>query len=59
MVDRQLEFEGRFRVIEINKRETIELISIGDLEAERFLVKRNRARFVEHADHHMDRFRHL
>ena len=44
------------RVAQIDEREAVEVEAVGDVETERLAVEVDRARLVEHADHHVDRF---
>src|SRR6185437_6044297 len=58
LVDRQFQLERRFVIDEIEKRELGKIEAIGHSQAERLLVKGQRPRLVEHADHRMYRLRH-
>src|SRR5277367_403589 len=58
VIDRQLHFERRLGVAEIDQGETFEDVAIGDAEAEGLFIERDRPRLFEHADHHVDRFSH-
>src|SRR5690606_35449107 len=54
LVDGQLDLEARFRVREIDQRETVEVEPVRDLEPEGAGVEVDRSRLVENADHRMD-----
>src|SRR5271166_1941536 len=59
LVDRQFDLERRLGVREISEREVGEIEPVGDVEPEGLLVEGKRPRLVQHADHHVDRLRHL
>ena len=58
-VDRELDFVRRLGIRKIDKCEVGEVQAIGDVESERFFVESKRSRLVQHANHRVDRLRHV
>src|SRR5262249_54913123 len=57
-VDRQLEFERRGRMAQIDEGEAVEFEALGQFEPEGAGIEIARARLVEHANHGMNRLGH-
>ncbi len=54
MVHRQLDLEIVLRILEVNERESVELVSVLNAKPEGSAIERDRFLLVDHAHHHVD-----
>ena len=59
LVQGQFDFEVVLVVAQVNQREIVEIVSVGDRKAERLAVERDRFFDIEHPDHGMNCLGHF